>query len=180
MVRHTERVSGQMLSPGSLALLLFPLLMAFAACSDLLTMRISNRVVLLLVAIFCAVAVGIQMPLEEFGLHVACATAVLIVAFAFFAFGWIGGGDAKLAAATTFWLGFGVTLPYLLDASLIGGLMTLGILTARRWPLPNFLARVDWIDRLHDSKTGIPYGIALAIAGLLTYSDTSIFQRLAG
>ena len=58
--------------------------------------------------------------------------------------------------------------------------MTLGILTARRWPLPNFLARVDWIDRLHDSKTGIPYGIALAIAGLLTYSDTSIFQRLAG
>jgi len=162
------------------ALLLFPLLMAFAASSDLLTMRISNRVVLLLVALFCVVAVAIGMPLQEFGLHVACAAAVLVVAFILFALGWIGGGDAKLAAATTFWLGFGVTLPYLLDASLIGGLLTLAILAARRWPLPNVLARIGWIDRLHDSKTGIPYGIALAIAGLLTYSDTSVFQRLVG
>lgn len=162
------------------ALLLFPMLMAFAASSDLLTMRISNRVVLLLVAIFCAVAVGINMPPAEFGLHVACATMVLAVGFVFFAMGWIGGGDAKLAAATTFWLGFGVTLPYLLDASLIGGFMTLLILAARRWPLPAVLARVHWIDRLHDSKNGIPYGIALAIAGLLTYSDSAVFQRLAG
>jgi prepilin peptidase CpaA len=162
------------------ALLLFPLLMAFAASSDLLTMRISNRVVLLLVAIFCAVAVGIDMPAEEFGLHVACATVVLIAAFIMFALGWIGGGDAKLAAATTFWLGFGVTLPYLLDASLIGGLMTLALLMARRWPLPVFLMRINWVQRLHDHKTGVPYGIALAAAGLLTYSDSVVFQRLAG
>jgi prepilin peptidase CpaA len=136
-------------------------------------------VVLLLVAIFCAVAVGINMPIEEFGWHVACATIVLTVAFIFFALGWIGGGDAKLAAATTFWLGFGVTPAYLLDASLIGGFMTLAILVVRRWPLPAFLSRIPWIDRLHDSKTGIPYGIALAIAGLLTYSDSTVFQRLA-
>jgi prepilin peptidase CpaA len=163
-----------------LLLLLFPLLMAFAASSDLLTMRISNRVVLLLVAIFCAVAVGIGMPLDEFGLHVACATIVLIVAFAMFAFGWIGGGDAKLAAATTFWLGFGVTLPYLLYASLIGGAMTLGLLMVRRWPLPVFLVKIDWVHRLHDQKSGVPYGIALAAAGLITYSDTLVFHRLVG
>jgi prepilin peptidase CpaA len=163
---------------GKCILLLFPMLMAFAASSDLLTMRISNRVVLLLVAIFCAVAVGIDMPLQEFGLHVACATTVLAVAFVLFALGWIGGGDAKLAAATTFWLGFGVTLPYLIDASLIGGLMTLGILMVRRWPLPGFLLRIGWIHHLHQPKTGIPYGIALAIAGLLTYSDSVVFQRL--
>jgi prepilin peptidase CpaA len=164
---------------GKFALLLFPLLMAFAASSDLLTMRISNRVVLLLVAIFCAMAVGLNMPLQEFGLHVACATIVLIVAFAFFAFGWIGGGDAKLAAATTFWLGFGVTLDYLLYASLIGGMMTLVILTARSWPLPTFMSRIVWVERLHNRKTGIPYGTALAIAGLIAYSDTTVFQRLA-
>ena len=165
---------------GSIALLLFPLLMAFAACSDLLTMRISNRVVITLVAMFCAVVVITAMPLPEIGLHVACATAVLIVAFALFALGWIGGGDAKLAAATTLWLGFGATVPYLLDASIIGGLMTLLILAVRNLPLPLFMTRVDWITRLHNRKTGIPYGIALAVAGLLTYSDTSIFQRLLG
>lgn len=165
---------------GKLVLLAFPLIMAFAASSDLLTMRISNRVVILLVTMFCVVAVLIGMPIEEFGLHVACATLVLLVAFAFFALGWIGGGDAKLAAATTFWLGFGVTLPYLIYASILGGALTLLLLAARRWPLPVALMRIGWIHRLHDSRSGIPYGIALAIAGLLTYSDTTVFQRLAG
>ncbi|HVW91350.1 MAG TPA: prepilin peptidase [Devosia sp.] len=163
-----------------LVLLAFPLIMAFAASSDLLTMRISNRVVILLVAMFCAVAVLIGMPLQEFGLHVACATLVLSVAFGFFALGWIGGGDAKLAAATTFWLGFGVTVPYLIYASMLGGALTLLLLVGRRWPLPVALMRIGWIHRLHDSRTGVPYGIALAIAGLLTYSDTTVFQRLAG
>jgi prepilin peptidase CpaA len=50
----------------------------------------------------------------------------------------------------------------------------------RRWPLPAAFVRVGWIARLHDGSTGIPYGIALAAAGLLTYSDTAIFQHLAG
>jgi prepilin peptidase CpaA len=165
---------------GKVILLLFPLLMAFAASSDLLTMRISNRVVVVLVALFCTVALIIDMPLEEFGQHILAAAVVLVFAFAMFSAGWIGGGDAKLAAATTFWLGFGLTLPYLLDASLIGGFMTLVILMARRWPLPLILTRVDWVQRLHDAKTGIPYGIALAIAGLLTYSDSTVYQRLIG
>jgi Flp pilus assembly protein protease CpaA len=88
-----------------------------------------------------------------------------------------GGGDAKLLAATTLWLGFGVMLPYLIYASLLGGALTLLLLAARRWPLPQWLRNVKWIDRLHDSKSGVPYGIALAIAGILVYSDSVIFQR---
>jgi prepilin peptidase CpaA len=43
-------------------LLLFPSLMAFAASSDLLTMTISNRVSLLLVAGFFGMAFLIGMP----------------------------------------------------------------------------------------------------------------------
>ena len=46
------------------------------------------------------------MPLAEIGMHVAAALAVLVVTFVFFSRGWIGGGDAKLAAATALWLGF--------------------------------------------------------------------------
>jgi prepilin peptidase CpaA len=45
--------------------------------------------------------------------------------------------------------------------------------------LPAPLIGVQWIGRLHDAKSGIPYGIALAIAGMLVYSDTAVFQRLA-
>jgi len=159
------------------ALLIFPLLMAFAASSDLFTMRISNALVLVLTMAFFALAFFVGLPLPEIGMHLACAALVLVFAFSFFAFGWIGGGDAKLIAATTLWLGFGTMLPYLIYASLLGGALTLLLLAARRWPLPERLRHVQWIDRLHDTKTGVPYGIALAIAGILVYSDSVIFQR---
>ena len=161
------------------ALLLFPAAMALAASSDLLTMRISNKLVLFLVASFCVLAIAINLPLQQFAMHVACALVVLAVGFAFFALRWVGGGDAKLAAATTLWLGFGLTLPYLIYAALLGGALTLAILVLRRMPLTPFLARYRWLERLHDSKTGVPYGIALAVAGLLTYSNSAIFERLA-
>jgi prepilin peptidase CpaA len=161
-----------------IALLLFPLGMAFAASSDLLTMRISNKLVLLLVVAFCIVAVMIDMPLQQFAMHVTCAMIVLVVGFTLFALRWIGGGDAKLAAATTLWLGFGLAVPYLIYAALAGGVLTLAVLTLRRLPLTPFLARYRWLERLHDPKSGVPYGIALAVAGLMMYSNSAIFERL--
>ena len=54
--------------------------------------------------------------------------------------GWIGGGDAKLAAATALWFGFDHLLDYLLYASLFGGALTLVLLQFRQWPLPSPLA----------------------------------------
>jgi len=162
----------------SIALLFFPLFMALAATSDLLTMKISNRLVLLLTVGFFVLALVLDFSLQQFMMHIAAGTVVLLFAFSFFAFGWIGGGDAKLAAATSLWLGFGITLPYLIYSALLGGALTLGLLLVRRYPLPIILGRVEWIARLHDQKTGIPYGIALAVAGLIAYSDTSIFQNL--
>jgi prepilin peptidase CpaA len=165
---------------GKIAFFLFPLLMAFAASSDLLTMRISNRLVLVLAAAFFALALALHLPLQEVALHVTCALIVLIVAFAFFSFGWMGGGDAKLAAATALWFGFGETLPYLVYAAVFGGILTLALLAVRRWPLPLFLNKVGWIQRLHNHKSGVPYGIALAFAGLVTYYDTALYQQLLG
>jgi prepilin peptidase CpaA len=100
------------------------------------------------------------------------------VAFALFALRWIGGGDAKLAAATTLWLGFGLTLPYLAYTALLGGVLTLAILLLRRLPLAGLEQKMPWLARLHDRKQGVPYGVAMAIAGLMTYSNTAIFERL--
>ena len=114
---------------------------------------------------------------QSFGLFLLW---VLAVGFAFFALRWIGGGDAKLAAATTLWLGFGLTLPYLVYAALLGGALTLAILALRRMPINPLVTRFRWLERLHDRKSGVPYGIALAIAGMLVYSNSAIFERLAG
>lgn len=163
----------------TIALLFFPLAMAFAASSDLLTMRISNKLVLLLAAGFIIMALIVEMPLQQFAMHVLCAFVVLVVAFSMFALRWIGGGDAKLAAATTLWLGFGMTLPYLAYTALLGGVLTLAILLLRRMPMPDFVNSMPWLVRLLDRKQGIPYGVAMALAGLLTYSNTAIFERLA-
>jgi prepilin peptidase CpaA len=105
-------------------------------------------------------------------MHLAAAAAVLAVAFLFFSQGWIGGGDAKLAAATALWFGFDHLLDYLIYASLFGGVLTLAILQFRKLPLPRVLSRQGWILRLHDSAAGIPYGIALAAAALTVYPKT--------
>lgn len=159
-------------------LLVFPVLMAFAASSDLLTMRISNRLVLILTGAFVVVALMLNLSFPEVAMSFAAAAIVLAVAFTFFAFGWIGGGDAKLAAATALWMGFGLTLPYLLYAAVLGGTLTLIFLALRRFPLPPQLMRYEWIERLHNSRNGVPYGIALAAAGMMTYVHTPVFERL--
>ena len=157
----------------AIRLLLFPALMAFAASSDLITMTISNRISLLLIAGFFVLAVMTGMPLTEIGMHVGAAAAVLVVAFVFFARGWIGGGDAKLAAATALWLGFDHLTEYLLYASIFGGVLTFAIIRFRLMPLPEAVARQDWVKRLHKLDGGVPYGIALAAAALLIYPDTT-------
>jgi prepilin peptidase CpaA len=146
--------------------------MAVAASSDLMTMTISNRVSLILVGGFAALAPIAGMGIAEILSHVTAAAMMLALSFFCFARGWIGGGDAKLAAATTLWLGFEHLVPYLIYASLIGGVLTLLLVQLRMAPLPAVLAGQDWIRRLHRKDAGVPYGIALAAAALVVYPET--------
>jgi prepilin peptidase CpaA len=156
----------------------FPLAMAFAAISDLFTMSISNRLTLGLMAAFVALAPVVGMDLHTFGLHWAAGGAVFTVAFTCFALGWVGGGDAKLASVTALWLGWMGTIEYIALASVFGGLLTLLLLSFRRSVLPASIIRQPWIQRLHDERAGVPYGVALAAAGLAVYPHT-IWMHMA-
>ncbi|MBX6425070.1 MAG: prepilin peptidase [Variibacter sp.] len=162
----------------TIILLLFPALMAFAACSDLVTMTISNRVALALVIGFFVLAVVTGMSAAAIASHVGAGLLVLVLAFLCFTQGWIGGGDAKLAAASVLWLGPDHAMAYLIWASLLGGVLTVIILKFRLMPLPAALARQEWLARLHRVDAGVPYGIALAAAALLVYPDTAFMQGL--
>jgi prepilin peptidase CpaA len=153
-------------------LLLFPALMAFAAASDLFTMTISNRVSLALLGGFLVLSVLGGMGLHDLLLHAGAGAAVLAIAFVCFAFGWVGGGDAKVAAAAALWFGFAHLLDYLVYASLFGGALTLLLLQFRQWPLPYALGGQAWLLKLHAKDSGIPYGIALAIGALVIYPET--------
>ncbi len=151
---------------------LFPALMAFAAASDLFTMTISNRVSILLAAAFLVLAVATGMAPADILSHLGAGALVLAIAFGCFAMGWVGGGDAKVAAAAALWFGFGHLLNYLLYASLFGGVLTILLLQMRQWPLPYALTGQTWLLRLHAKESGIPYGIALAIGALMIYPET--------
>jgi prepilin peptidase CpaA len=163
----------------SLALLVFPLLMIFAALSDLFTMTIPNRVSLILIAVFFALALYLRLPLATVGLHLSCGLAMLALTFTMFQMGWIGGGDAKLAAATALWLGWPSLFEYGLTASLIGGALTVAILALRHYDLPEKLLSVGFIAKLAEKNGGVPYGIALALAGLMIYPHTGVWTGLA-
>ena len=153
-------------------LLMFPALMAFAAASDLFTMTISNRVSLALVAGFLLLAPLSGMSGTDILMHLAAGASVLAVAFGCFAMGWVGGGDAKLAASAALWFGFTQLMNYLLCASLFGGALTILLLQLRQWPLPYLLTGQAWLIRLHAKESGIPYGIALSIGALAVYPQT--------
>ena len=153
-------------------LFLFPALMAFAAASDVFTMTISNRVSLALAGCFLALAVVSGMPPTEVLLHVGAGAIVLVAAFGCFSMGWVGGGDAKIAAAAALWFGFGHLMQYLLYASMFGGALTVLLMQFRQWPLPYVLAGQPWLLKLHAKESGVPYGIALAIGALMVYPET--------
>lgn len=159
----------------AMALFFFPILMAYSAFSDMFTMTISNRISILLVVGFVVLAFVSDMPLTEIGWNLTCGLAVLAITFALFAFGYIGGGDAKLAAATAVWIGWDHIGGYGIVAALAGAVLTLVIVYIRFLPMPEWLTSRAWFARLYDKASGIPYGIALAIAGLVVYPHTRIW-----
>src|SRR5256885_8253780 len=96
------------------------------------------------------------MPLTDVGMHAGAGLAVLVVTFTFFARGWIGGGDAKLAAATALWLGFDQLLNYLTIASLLGGVFTLPVMRFRLISLPALLPHQEWAKPPPRMGPGLP------------------------
>ena len=163
-----------------LLLTIFPGAMAFAAATDLFTMTVPNRIVLVLIAGFFIIAPMVGLGWADIGVHVALASVALLVTFGLFSKGWIGGGDAKLFAATCLWLGPGGVVAHSIYAALLGGALTLVLLFVRNMPLPATLLFQGWIVRLHSPKEGVPYGIALAAAGLMVYPETPFMAALAG
>jgi len=64
---------------------------------------------------------GVPLFLE----HLAVGGTLFAVGFAMFAFGWMGGGDSKLLAATAFWFTWPDVFTYLVYTALFGGALTL-------------------------------------------------------
>jgi prepilin peptidase CpaA len=163
-----------------LVLVALPLLLAAAAGWDIASFTIPNFLNLSLLAGFAVFAAAAGLSFPSIGWHLLAGVIALAIGFTLFALGHIGGGDAKLFAAVVLWLGLKDSLPYALVASVFGGVLALGLMFLRHWPLPAFLARQHWIMKLHDKQAGIPYGVALAAGAFVLLPSTEIFRLAAG
>lgn len=153
----------------AIIMVVFPFSMIFAALSDVFTMTIGNRISAVLIASFLIVAPFIGLDWTGFGWHVAAFAVVLAATFGLFAVGAMGGGDAKLLAATSLWMGLGQPLlDYLLWSTVFGGVFTLFLLLFRKSSFSVYAGEVPILRRIVDEKD-VPYGVALAIGGLLAF-----------
>ena len=156
-----------------LAVIVFAGLVFKAGILDVLTMQISNVLVLGLILAFAVFAPLAGLTAFEIATAGAMALAVLLVGMGLFALGWLGGGDVKLIAAAALWLGAGHVLTFLTYTALAGGVLAVLVLLFRRSELPAALQRRAWAVRLHAPETGLPYGVAIAAGALLTLGETS-------
>ncbi|MFC7539564.1 hypothetical protein ACFQU2_08965 [Siccirubricoccus deserti] len=88
--------------------------------------------------------------------------------------GWLGGGDAKLAAAIAIGLPPAVTWDFVNATVLAGGLLGLGYLAGPRFapasarPAPAGPPPASWRSRpAASAAAALPYGVAIAVGGIL-------------
>jgi prepilin peptidase CpaA len=157
---------------------LLPAMLFAAAGWDLTSLTIPNFLNVAVASTFGVFALLLGLSPGAVGMHLLAGSIALAIGFALFALGYIGGGDAKLYAGAALWLGPHDLLVYTLVATILGGFLTLTLLGLRQLPLPAGLARQGWILKLHDNRSGIPYGVALA-AGVFAILPQAEILRLA-
>lgn len=159
-------------------LAVMPLLVIVAGLTDLTSMKIPNWVSGLLVLIFVPAALLAGLPLSDILAHLGVAICALLVGMLMFALRWLGGGDAKLMAATCLWLGFEGSGIFVIYTALVGGLLGLGLLLARQHVRPFLPTGPGWIATLMEPKGDIPYGVAIAAGALLAYPAAPLATAL--
>lgn len=154
---------------------IFPFLVIYGAASDLFSMTIPNQITLALMVGFMLVAYGMNMDWVTIGWHWVMFAIVLAVTFTLFAMGVIGGGDAKLAAGIALWMGWEHSLLYFVVAAFFGGILTIMIVKMRNVPMPDWVLRQEWANKIYTAER-IPYGISMGAAALMIYAQTIWMQ----
>ena len=160
-----------------LIMLCFAGLLIAGAVSDAWRYKIPNWLSGALLLPFLA-AVVVNFPgFAGLGLHLATGVVALILGMAIFAAGWWGGGDAKMFAAAAFMFGWPQGLHFLFYTALAGGGLVV-VLIALRHLLPAFPALVKHTPGTALAQGApVPYGIAIAIAGLILLPQASLLSN---
>jgi prepilin peptidase CpaA len=139
-------------------LLLGVTLFALAAYRDVKTLKIPNLLAAAIAALGLFRLIVIGDPHAAL-YTVGAGLAVLLATFLLFWRGVLGGGDAKLMAATALLVGYHDLFRFLALMSVFGLLVTLAVLATARRPEPDSLAK---------RPLAVPYGVAIAGGALVT------------
>ena len=162
-------------------LTIFPALLIIAALTDATSFTIPNRISLLLIASFFPAAFALGRPLSEIGVDLAVGGVALVAAIGMFAAGWIGGGDAKLFAVASLWLGWTAAPAFLIVTALAGGALAVALMNVRSaWLKPYFTAAPPWVARLVSPGAAVPYGVAIAIGALAAFPQSALVHAFHG
>jgi prepilin peptidase CpaA len=148
---------------------LFALVLVVAAASDIRDRRIPNWTVLAIVVLFAGWASVVGSVLLASSLEAA--GIAFAVSFALYFFKVLGAGDSKLATAVALFVGMGNLLQFALITSLAGGALAVVSLAAD----PTRALVMFQMRGEGDYGRGVPYGVAIAAAGVLT-----VFGALLG
>ena len=152
----------------TVAVFLFPVALVYAAVRDLASYEIPNWLTLAITVDFLAAALAGSYGISLVGWHLSAGLAVLFAGALLFAWGVVGGGDAKLLAACAVWVGWTGLARFILAVVIIGGLFALLVLWLRRAKLHGSWTEKPWIRRLLSDEEGLPYGVAIGLGGMLT------------
>ncbi len=155
--------------------LLFPAILIAAAVNDVREFKIPNRLVAVLVVAWPLAAVQMGLGLDVMIQSMIAAIAVFVLGFGLYAGRLLGAGDVKLLAAATLWVGAPLVFPFLVKMALVGAVFAFLLLRFRNMPLLMVEAYYPWLTNLHERRDAIPYGVAIAIAGFITWPHTAFF-----
>lgn len=144
----------------------FGILLIWAAYSDARSFTIPNKLPISITLLYPAYVIGTPMPVDWVG-AIAIASILLIVGFCLFACKAFGGGDAKLMAATSLWVGPGLLMDFVFITALAGGVIAGGMWLQHRLSRAISIGHVLVTSDEEDfGKRPMPYGVALALGGL--------------
>jgi prepilin peptidase CpaA len=158
---------------GTALAFLYPVVLVGAAISDILWLRIPNWLSALLAVWFVVYAVIAGVAIEAIALRLGLGASALLIGFALYSFGLLGGGDVKLIAASAIWVGPHELMMFLLLVAISGGVLAAALFFVRKsyFPSPGWLLGKRWYVRLISDGDGIPYGVAICAGGLLTFHE---------
>lgn len=163
-----------------LLLSVLPALVIAAGLNDLTTMTIPNWMSLALILGFFPAALAVGLAPTEIAWHLGVALLALFAGAGMFALNWIGGGDAKLMAAASLWLGVQGSGMFLLWTGVAGGFFCLALIFARAYARPYANMGPAWVGRLLEPKGDIPYGVAIALGALIAFPESALMRAFVG